>query len=119
MSDALEPKAEIKNQGRNLKREEVILFIKEFLKIIQNIKINGKPFALQANIKSIQTNQDLTIEEIRSVLKVSDKDKVEFLNQLYIRGGLNIISRLFPEENIVNIPTIAFEQVGNTIKINF
>jgi hypothetical protein len=104
---------------RNLKREEIEEFMKEFAKIISGIKINGKFFAKSANAKVINTNPDLSIEEIRATLKIEDKSKVEFLRQLYVRGGQSIIKRLFPDENIVNLPTISFMEEGNSIKLNY
>ncbi len=112
-------KTEARARGRNMKKAEVQLFVTEFANTIKGIKINGKSFANTANSKVIGTNPDLTIEEIRKVLEVNDQSKVDFLRQLYIRGGQSIINRLFPDENIVNLPTISFEEVGNAINLSY
>ncbi len=112
-------KTEARIKGRNLKKAEVLEFIKEFVVIVKGISVNGKPFANSVSPKVIGTNPDLTIEEIRKILEVNDKTKVDFLRQLYIRGGQTIINKLFPDENIVNIPTISFEEMGNAINLSY
>ncbi len=109
----------VRARGRNLKKAEVLEFVKEFVKITKGIKIHGKPFALSGNSKMIGTNPDLTIEEIQKVLDVNDKSKVDFIRQLYIRGGSSILTKLWPDDNIVNLPTISFEQVGEAINLSF
>jgi len=106
-------------KGRNLKKDEVQTFIKEFLATVNGVNINGKKFANSVSLKSIGTNPDLSIEEIQKTLGVNDKSKIDFLRQLYIRGGSSIISRVFPDENIVNLPTISFAENGNAIDISF
>jgi len=106
-------------QGRNLKRDEVKQFIIEFVSTVREIRINGKPFANKATSKVIGTNPDLSIEEIQHALGVPDETKVDFLRQLYIRGGSSIIKKIFPDENIVNIPTISFEENGNAINLSY
>ncbi len=112
-------KTEERLNGRNLKKDEVKEFMKEFAVVVKGIVINGKPFATSANLKTIGTNPDLSIEEIQKVLEVHDKSKVDFLRQLYIRGGHSITNRLFPDEVIVNLPTISFEENGNAINLNY
>ncbi len=114
-----EQRNEERVKGRNLKKEEVTIFVKEFLATVNGVKINGKPFANSISLKIIGTNPDLTIEEIQKTLKIQDSSKVDFLRQLYIRGGSSIISRLFPDENIVNLPTISFTENGNAIGLSF
>ncbi len=112
-------KTEARIKGRNMKKEEVKLFVKEFAIVVKGIRINGKPFANSVSPKTIGTNPDLTIEEIQKVLEVKDRTKVDFLRQLYIRGGQSIINRLFPDENIINLPTISFEETGNAINLSY
>ncbi len=112
-------KNEARTKGRNMRKEEVQEFIKEFIVVTKGIKINGKPFATSITPKTIGTNPDLTIEEMRRVLDVNDESKVDFLRQIYIRGGQSIINRLFPDENIVNLPTVSFEEVGNAINLSY
>ncbi len=106
-------------KGRNMRKDEVKEFIKEFVIVIKGIKINGKPFANTVSPKVIGTNPDLTIEEIRKVLDINDKTKVDFLRQLYVRGGYSIVSKLLPGETIVNLPIISFEENGNAIQLNY
>jgi hypothetical protein len=67
----------------------------------------------------IGTNPDLTIDEINATLGTNDASKVDFLRQLYIRGGSKIIKKMFPDEVIVNIPTISFEENGNAINLSY
>jgi hypothetical protein len=110
---------EKRTQGRNLRKDEVKQFIVEFVSTVREIRINGKPFANKATTKVIGTNPDLSIEEIQHALGVPDKTKVDFLRQLYIRGGSAIIKKLFPDENIVNIPIISFEETGNAINLSY
>ncbi len=112
-------KTEARARGRNLRKDEVKEFVKEFIIVVKGIKINGKPFANTISPKTIGTNPDLTIEEIKKVLDVGDQSKVDFLRQLYIRGGQSIINRLFPDEVIVNLPTISFEEIGNAINLSY
>ncbi len=112
-------KTEERINGRNLKKAEVLEFIREFIVVVKGITINGKSFANSGTPKVIGTNPDLSIEEIRAVLEVNDKTKVDFLRQLYIRGGQSIINRLFPDENIINLPTISFEELGNAINLSY
>jgi len=106
-------------KARNLTREEVDDFMKEFARTIASIKINKKPFVVSANKKVFQTNPELPIEEIQKVLDVQDKSKMDFLRQLFIRGGQSIINKLWPDENIVNLPTVSFTEEGNTIKLSY
>jgi len=108
-----------RKKGRNLKKDEVKKLIQEFVKIVSGIKINKKLFAIEANSRLVKTNPDLTIEEIQKVLKVDDKSKVDFLRQLYIRGGQSILNKLFPNETIVNLPTVSFIEEGNAIKLSY
>ncbi len=112
-------KTEERTHGRNLRKPEVQEFIKEFLTLVNGIQINGKEFAVSVSPKTIGTNPDLSIDEIRQTLSITDESKVDFLRQLYVRGGSSIISRIFPDENIVNLPTISFEENGNAIGISY
>ncbi len=114
-----EKKTNERAHGRNMKKPEVQEFIKAFLTTVNGIKINGKKFAISVSPKAIGTNPDLSIEEMRSTLGINDKTKVDFLRQLYVRGGSSIITKLFPDENIVNLPTISFEETGNAINISY
>ncbi len=114
-----EKKTEERIKGRNLRKKEVPIFIKAFLTTVNGITVNGKPFANSVGPKMIGTNPDLTIEEIRQTLEISDGSKVDFLRQLYVRGGSSIISKLFPDEVIVNLPTISFEENGNAINLSY
>ncbi len=114
-----EKKTEERANGRNLKKKEVVEFIKAFVTTVNGITINGKKFANRVSTKAIGTNPDLTIEEIRSTLGVNDANKVDFLRQLYVRGGSSIITKLFPNELIVNLPTISFEERGDAINISY
>ena len=106
-------------KGRNLKKDEIAEFIKEFVKVVKGIKINGKPFALTVGLKTIGTNPDLTIEEMQQVLDIKDKSKVDFLRQIYVRGGHSITKKLHPDENIVNLPTISFTESGDAITLSY
>ncbi len=106
-------------RGRNLKKDEVKQFIIEFTRSVREIKVNGKPFANKTTPKVIGTNPDLSMEEIRHTLGIDDKTKVDFLRQLYIRGGSALLKKVFPGENIVNIPTISFEENGNAINLSY
>ncbi len=112
-------KTEARARGRNLRKDEIKEFMKEFVVVVKGIKINGKPFANSVSPKVIGTNPDLTIDEIRTVLDVKDQSKVDFLRMLYIKGGHSITNRLFPDENIVNLPTISFEENGNAINLSY
>ena len=112
-------KTEKRIKGRNLKKPEIQELVIDFTRIVKSMKINGKPFANSVSPKVIGTNPDLTIEEIRKVLDVNDRTKSDFLRQLYIRGGQSIINRLFPDENIVNLPTISFTERGNAIDLSY
>jgi hypothetical protein len=112
-------KAKREKRGRNLSKEEVDDFMKEFARTIASIKISKKPFVISANKKLFQTNPELPIEEIQKILDIKDESKVDFLRQLYIRGGQSIINKLWPDENIVNLPTVSFTEEGNTIRLNY
>ncbi len=114
-----EKKTAERARGRNLRKKEVQEFIKAFLATVNGITINGKKFANNVSTKAIGTNPDLSIEEMRKTLNIRDESKVDFLRQLYVRGGSSIISKLFPDENIVNLPTISFEENGNAINISY
>ncbi len=114
-----EKKTEERVRGRNLRKKEVPEFIKAFLTTVNGITVNGKPFANSVSPKMIGTNPDLTIEEIRQTLDIKDESKVDFLRQLYVRGGSSIVSKLFPDEVIVNLPTISFEENGNAINLSY
>ncbi len=106
-------------QGRNLKKEEVNEFIKEFIIVVKGITINGKPFANSISRKGIGLNPELTIEEMQKVLDINDKSKVDFIRQIYVRAGFSVIKRLFPDEVIVNLPTVSFQENGNEISLNY
>ncbi len=112
-------KTEGRLKGRNLKKEEVKEFVTDFVKILKQITVNGKPLANSVSPKRIALNPDLSIEEMRQVLEVNDQSKLDFVRQLYIRGGQNIINRLFPDENIVNLPTISFTENGHAIELSY
>ncbi len=112
-------KTEERLNGRNLRKDEVKEFVKEFTVVVKGIRINGKPFANSINRKGIGTNPELTIEEMQHVLDIKDKSKVDFIRQIYIRAGFSIIKKLYPDETIVNLPTISFQENGNEITINY
>jgi hypothetical protein len=67
----------------------------------------------------ISLNPDISIEEIQKTLKVQDKTRMDFIRQLYIRSGDKILKELFPEDNILNIPVMSFEENGHAVKLNF
>jgi hypothetical protein len=104
---------------RNLKKDEKNQVIKAFVEILKNITVNGKPLVINATTKVIATNPDVPIEEIRSTFGVNDKSKVDFIRQLYIRSGNKLLKQLFPEENILNMPVISFEENGNAINLHY
>ncbi len=112
-------KTEARIRGRNMRKEEVNQFVKEFVIVVKGITVNGKPFANSITPRVIGTNPELTIEEMQRVLEIDDKSKVDFLRQIYIRGGQSIVDRLFPDENIINLPTISFEENGNAINLSY
>ncbi len=104
---------------RNLKKDEAKKVILGFIDIIKNVSINNKPLVLNATSRAISTNPQITIEEIRKTLGVTDKTKLDFVRQLYIRSGDKIIKQLFPDENILNLPVLSFEENGSAITLNY
>jgi hypothetical protein len=112
-----------KEQGqpkfRNLKPNEKKQVILAFIEIIKNISINGKPFVVNATSKAIATNPQIPMEEIQKTLGVRDKTKLDFIRQLYIRSGNQIINQLFPDENILNLPVLSFESNGAAISLTY
>jgi len=110
---------ENKTKYRNLKPSEKKEVIVAFMKILKNVKINNKQFVINATPKSITTNPQISIEEIRKTFNVHDKTKLDFVRQLYIRSGTQILGSLFPEENILNLPVISFEENGHSITLNY
>lgn len=122
-------KAEVENEAsedesphpkaRNLKSDEKKKVILGFVEILKNIQVNNKPLVVQATSRNINTNPDISIEEIKDVFKVPENSKVDFIRQLYIRSGLKILKEVFPDEEIINIPTLSFTEEGNSISLNF
>jgi len=106
-------------QARNLTRAESKQVILSFIDILKNISINSKPLVMNATTRGISTNPNITIEEIQKTLRVNDKTKLDFIRQLYIRSGNKIIAQLFPEDNILNIPVLSFEENGDSINLNY
>jgi len=104
---------------RNLRKEEKKMVIQAFLDIIKNIQINNKPFITNVTTKMISLNPQITVEEIQRTIGVNDKTKLDFIRQLYIRSGSKILKELFPNDNILNIPVLSFEENGQAIKLNF
>jgi len=104
---------------RNLKRNEKNEVIRAFIEILKNITVNNKPLVINATSKIIATNPDVTIEEIQSTFGVTDKSKVDFIRQLYIRSGNKLLKQLFPDENILNMPVISFEENGNAVNLHY
>jgi hypothetical protein len=104
---------------RNLKKDEQKKVISAFTDILKNIKINHKPLVVNATTKSIAMNPQISMEEMQKTLKINEKTKLDFIRQLYVRSGSKIISQLFPEEHILNLPVISFEENGNLINLNF
>lgn len=104
---------------RNLKTAEKKEVILGFIEILQNVKVNNKPLITNATTSRINTNPDISIEEIRDAYKIQENTKVDFIRQLYIRSGLRILKELFPDEEIVNLPTLSFTEEGNSISLNF
>jgi len=102
---------------RNLRKNENKKVIIAFLDYLKRIKINEKPLVLQTTANIINTNPDLSIEEIQQTLAIKDKTKLDFFRQLYIRGGHRVLKELFPDEEILNLPTVSFEETGNVIKM--
>lgn len=106
-------------QPRNLKRDEKKEVILAFIDILKNIKINSKPLVINATTRSISTNPQVTIDEIKTTLGVKEESKLDFIRQLYIRSGQRILESLFPEENILNMPVLSFEENGHIINLNY
>ena len=104
---------------RNLRREETKQVILAFIGIIKNVQINSKPLVVNATSRAIATNPQISIEEIQQTLGVEDKTKLDFIRQLYIRSGDKIIKELFPDENILNIPVLSFEENGASISLSY
>ncbi len=104
---------------RNLKKEEVRKVIMAFLDSIKNIEINNKKLVVAVGPNSIASNPEMTIEEIRQTLKVQDKTKLDFFRQLYIRSGNQVLKKLFPDEEILNLPTVSFEEHGHNITMAY
>jgi hypothetical protein len=109
----------IEQKPRNLKKNEAKQVIKGFIDIVKTIKINNKPFAVNVTTKAIITNPEISIEEIQDTLKIEEDTKLDFLRQLYIHTCPKIIKNLFPDENILNMPTISFEENGNSIQLHY
>ncbi len=104
---------------RNLKSTEKKQVILGFLEILKNIKVNNKLLVVNATTTRINTNPEISIEEIRDAFKVQETTKVDFIRQLYIRSGLKILKELFPDEEILNLPILSFTEEGNSISLNF
>jgi hypothetical protein len=104
---------------RNLKRNEKKEVILSFIEILKNIKINNKPMVINATTRSIATNPQISIDEIQTTLGIKEESKLDFIRQLYIRSGQKILSNLFPDENILNMPVLSFEENGHNIKLNY
>jgi hypothetical protein len=104
---------------RNLKKDEKQETIKAFIAILKNIEINNKPFIVNSTTKSITTNPQITIEEIQKTLGIYEDTKMDFVRQLYIRSGTTILRQLFPEEDILNMPVLSFEENGHNIKLSY
>jgi len=104
---------------RNLKRDEKKLVILAFIDILKNINLNSKPLIAAATSRAITMNPKVTVEEIQKTLGVTDSSKLDFIRQLYIRSGNSILKQLFPDENILNIPTVSFSQQGESISLNY
>ena len=100
---------------RNLRKQEAKLVVDAFIQILKNIKINGKPFVTASSKNFVTTNPNITIEEIQTTFNVPDETKMEFVRQLYIHSGTKILKKLFPDEEILNLPIVSFEENGATI----
>jgi len=101
---------------KNVEKKEVIL---AFVSILKNLSLNDKPLVVNATSRTITTNPNITIEEIQQTLGVQEKTKLDFIRQLYIRSGLKLLKELFPDDNILNMPVISFEENGQTISLNY
>ena len=106
-------------QPRNLKRDEIKKVIQGFIEILKNITINQKPLVINATTRALAMNPQITLEEIQDTLGIRDNSKVDFVRQLYIRSGPKLLKKLFPEENILNMPVISFEENGNSIQLHY
>jgi len=104
---------------RNLKKEEVKEVIRGFTKILENIQINSKPLVVHSTLQSITTNPQISLEEIQSTFGVKDETKLDFIRQLYIRSATKLLDQLFPDDNILNLPTISFEENGQAILLRY
>jgi uncharacterized membrane protein len=104
---------------RNLKKDEQKQVIKAFIDLLKNLKINNKAFVINATTKAISTNPQISIDEIQKTYSLRDKTKLDFIRQLYIRSGNKIVKKLFPDEDILNLPVISFEENGNLITLNY
>lgn len=104
---------------RNLRKNEVKVIIKGFTKILENIYINDKPIIVSATVNSITMNPEVPMEEIQQVFQIREKTKLDFIRQLYIRSGTKLIKELFPNDNILNIPMVSFEENGQAIMMRY
>jgi len=107
------------SQPRNLRKEEVRLVISGFTSILDNIVINSKKLITSSNNRGVVTNPEITVEEIQDVFQINESSKLDFIRQLYIRSGDKLLKKLFPDENILNLPIISFEENGLHISMKY
>jgi hypothetical protein len=115
----MQEQEEEKKIVRNLKKDETKKVILAFLKNIEPITVNGKKLVLHTSPKSITTNPELSIGEIQQTLGVIDKTKLDFFRQLYVRSANKVIKELFPEDDILNLPIVSFEEHQHIIKLTY
>jgi hypothetical protein len=108
-----------KKKFRNLKKEEIKLVINAFIDFLKDLEINNKKFIINSTPNMLTTNPKISIEEIQNTLKISESSKLDFVRQLYIRSGDKILRKLFPEENILNLPAVSFEENGLSIALRY
>jgi len=108
-----------KAKARNLKRQEAKQVILAFIDLLKTLSINNKGFVVNANTKAISTNPQITIEELQKTLGITENSKLDFIRQMYIRSGNDIVKNLFPDENILNLPVISFKANGESISLQY
>ena len=108
-----------KKKARNLTKDEIKKVVLVYIKMLKNIKINNKPLIVNSRGNSFTSNPEISIEELQEFLKISDKTKLDFFRQMYVKSGYTIIKKLFPNEEIANLPVISFQENGAAITLNY
>ena len=106
-------------QPRNLKKDEVKKVIESFIKLLQTIDVNDKPFVVSVSKNNIVTNSEIDVQELKQAFNIQEDSKMDFVRQLYINYGPRIIKNLYPDEEILNLPIISFEERGHNIQLRY